>query len=79
MNGAALAGCFLILVLIPGAMRPSVEIIGAILALCLVNVIAVLVPQLYRGTPGKGEKTDVLLTLVLLVIAGVLAWLWHRS
>jgi hypothetical protein len=83
MNAAALAGCFLILTLIPGAMRLSVAIIAAVLALGLVNVIAVLVPQLYRSRPGRGpgegESTNILLTLLLLILAGVLAWLSRRN
>lgn len=83
MNAAALAGCFLILMLIPGAMRLPVEITAAVLALGLVNVIAILVPQLYRSrpgkSPGKSESTNVLLTLLLLVLAGVLAWLSRRN
>lgn len=79
MNLVAVTGCVLVVMLKPGANRWSVLLIAAVLAIGLVNAFAFLLPHLVRGGKENKQRGQILMTLILLILVCLLAWMWHRA
>ncbi len=75
-NATALLGCTLLLAMIPAARTPAVWLVSVLLSLGLVNTTYWLLPHLAESKiPHQGQA---ILTLVLLLLAGIISWMWIR-
>jgi hypothetical protein len=73
-NGTALLGSILILALLPKARTSAVWLIPVLLSLGLVNTTYWLLPHL--GDNKVPRQSQAILTLVLLLLAGLVSWIW---
>lgn len=75
-NATALLGCTLLLTMIPEARIPAVWLVPVLLSLGLVNTTYWLLPHLVENKiPQQGQA---ILTLALLLLAGIISWVWIR-
>jgi hypothetical protein len=76
VNAATLFVCSLLLAIVPGARTPAVWLVAVLLSLGLVNTTYWLLPHLVESKiPQQGQA---ILTLVLLLLAGIISWVWIR-
>jgi hypothetical protein len=75
-NATALLGCTLLLAMIPAASSPTIWLVPLLLSLGLVNTTYWLLPHLGENKiPQQGQAA---LTLALLLLAGIISWMWIR-
>lgn len=75
-NVATLAGWTLLLAIIPGAHTSAVWLVPVLLSLGLVNTLYWLLPHLCESK--RRYQGQALLTLVLLLLACLISWVWIR-
>lgn len=75
-NATTLLGCVLLLVFIPGATNSAVWLVPVLLSLGLVNTAYWLLPHLAENK--LRHQGQALLTLALILLAGLISWVWIR-
>lgn len=75
-NTTALVGCALLLAIIPGSTSSAVWLVPVILSLGLVNAAYWLLPHLAENK--MRHHGQALLTLALILLAGLISWVWIR-
>lgn len=75
-NGTALVGSILMLAFLPKGRTSAVWLIPILLSLGLVNTTYWLLPHLGDGKVSR--QSQAILTLVLLLLAGLVSWVWIR-
>jgi hypothetical protein len=75
-NATTLVGCTLLLALIPGSKTSAVWLVPLLLSLGLVNTTYWLLPHLAENK--IRHQGQALLTLALILLAGLISWVWIR-
>lgn len=75
-NATTLLGCTLVLILIPGSTTSAVWLVPVLLTLGLVNTAYWLLPHLAENK--FRHQGQAILTLVLILLAGLISWVWLR-